>query len=155
MALPVAGDHAVGLHGGPDAAMAQNVAGEDASTRCRRCGLSKPCAKPLKLLQEKWHGLECPYCYGGRYVEGDVKQQSLIRRALAETWVVAKLVRKKAKRPKGKMLSVRPEVLRDNPLACAAFAGQLHRTATALQEAGLVDQLAPLRSYMAALGLSD
>ena len=125
-----------------------------AECKCRQCGIPRPGRKPLRLLKEKWHGFECAYCFGRRYREGqDVKQLSLTRRAKFETWVAAKLVRKRCKKPKGKVLCVKAEVLRTSPFAMAAFTGQLMRTAKAVEDAGLHDLLAPLRSHMTDLGL--
>ena len=121
---------------------------------CRTCGLAKPRPRPLKLLGESWHGLECPYCYGRRYIaQGDVKQNSLTRRIQMETWIAAKLLRKKCKKPKGKILTTKPHLLRDNPLSCAAFAGQLLRTHAAAIDAGLANVADPLKRLLPELGL--
>ena len=121
---------------------------------CRTCGLAKPRPRPLKLLGESWHGLECPYCYGRRYIaQGDVKQNSLTRRIQMETWIAAKLLRKKCKKPKGKILTTKLHLLRDNPLACVAFAGQLLRTHAAAIDAGLANVADPLKRLLPELGL--
>ena len=78
---------------------------------------------------------------------------SLTRQVREEVWVAAKLLRKQGKKPKGKTLGAKPEALRTNPLACAAFAGQLMRTHAAVQQAGFVELLEPLCSHMQDLGV--
>ena len=84
---------------------------------------------------------------------GIVKTVSLTRRIHAESWVAGKLLRKKVKKPRGKILCSQPEAIRTNPLACVAFAGQCMRTHTAAQDAGLGHLLGPLRAHMTQLGL--
>ena len=134
-----------------DAMHPQNDAG---AKKCHVCGLAKPSSRPLKHLQEHWHGQVCPYCYGSRrYKEGNHKEISLTRRAHFETWVAAKLLRKRCKKPKGKALGIQPDQLRTHPFAMMAFAGQLRRTLASLCAAELADLAEPLREHMKELGL--
>ena len=122
--------------------------------KCQTCGLAKPLPKTLRHLGENWHGLTCAYCYGSlRYHQGDPKEVSLTRRAHFETWLAAKLLRKRGRKPKGKALGILPDQLRMHPFAMMAFAGQLRRTRDALEAAGLIDLLEPLREHMKELGL--
>ena len=85
MALQPAAAHGQGAQAGAPPLGDPGTAAQNGIIACRHCGLAKPRPKPLKLIQESWHGLECPYCFGHRrYQQGDVKVASLTRRAKVE-----------------------------------------------------------------------
>ena len=121
---------------------------------CRHCQITMPSKKQLKLLQEKWHGLVCSYCYQRRgHLHVNIRQMSLTRRIEVETWLVAKLLHKRAKKPKGKFLCAKPETMFAGGMISIAFAGQLMRTKSAASDAQLTHLLEPLSSHMQELGL--
>ena len=121
---------------------------------CCYCQISRPSSKLLNLLQERWYGRKCPYCYQRRSDDHDsIKQLSLTRRIEVETWMAGKLLRRRTRKPKGKILCAQPEDMFAEGESTIAFAGQLMRTRLAASNAQLSHLLEPLNSYMQELGL--